>query len=719
MYSPFVISEFKTGLFTYLEPWISPRDSFSEAKNVFVNRGNVFSREGLEEISRRFFVARGVSTGASLVIPLSNPLPGSIEILAPQAFYKQNPDGSFRQVSGSETLIPTLNPQTGALTLTFPTAASREVFVSYSRPSTPIRAIIPFIDQNSESYGHLLVDDLGLCLFVNGQRVPGIYVDQLGVLLKAKQRNFTFSVPWEADLTTLSVTAQIAGRVTTLVYNNGFTPSGDIQALTYNATQKTISGTLSRDPVDGDWVRFRLFPTALFHGPQNLVSWDTSRNVIVMSNGQDRVVFFDISKRTLSKPFLPITEAALWAGTNQIARAQQVKFYKNRLLLLDVEIENAGGQNGRWKQSVRWSTPFLDPSTLFSHWNFVADKPYGGEYSPDTNSTVISCGEVRDKLIVWYSEDVYVMEPTGIAQNPFVFNKINHSKFSTCPFSATALDTTTQIFGSRGYLQSDGNSVSRLDLPIPDFYEKIDFLFNRRIQSYRFSGEDNRICTIFPSYASPNGECDSMLVYNFIENTFSEYSWGQPKLSCLSSIHAERVVTWGSMKNVLFRPTTANFPFISFASRVSERIPVAGGMLGEVYALRGHVDGNAQQPIGTPIDWSFKTCRLGPFIQEGTASVFGFIDIYFEGFGERLPCFVTLEIYTDGKPLPTKTTSFELRAPAKEQTFFRVQLQVSAQFIELRFMRDASFPNPSPLKLLGLILWAEAGGEIRNIGKLL
>lgn len=641
----------------------------------------------------------------------------SIEVEGDDFKYRQQSDGTFRKLSGATNLTLTYTQQTRILTIQFPSAVSRQFFVSYNASGKPLRAIIPFADQESQGYGHILVDDDGMCLFFNGQRAVRLGVDQLGALFKAKQRNFSFTVPWDFHLDSLKLIFTIAGNRTEITYNNGFSPQGDVQTISYNPVTKVISGTFNKDPRDNDGVRFTLFPRSIFQGNGRLVSWDSSRNFVAISNGVDRVLFFNIGNRTISRPFLPITEEALWKAENQIRRASYVKFFKNRLLLLDTEIENAGGQNGRWQQSVRWSTPFLDQNSLYSHWNFVSDRNYGGEYSPDTNAVVVGCGPVRDKMVVWYTEDVYAMEPTGVSQAAFVFNKINSSKFATCPFSVTDLDTTTQIFGSRGYLQSDGVSVSRIDLAIPDYYENIDFLRRDKISSFRFSGEDNRICTLYPSYRSPNGECDKMLVYNFVEETFSEYNWGRPAVSCLGAIRAEKIVTWAEMKNYKFRPQVAWFAFSWFASRVSERIPVAGGMQGELYALRGETDWNPTDQVEEPIQWSFKTCRFGPYIEKGLSSLFGYVDVYFEGFGS--PTALLVDIFVDGGTEPVDTKDFILEAPVKTQTFYRVHLNVLGQFIELRFRSNASLPYRNRLKMLGLILWAEEGGEIRNISGLL
>lgn len=43
---PFLISEFKTGLDTYLEPWIRPKDSFEPLVNAYIYRGTVNKRSG-------------------------------------------------------------------------------------------------------------------------------------------------------------------------------------------------------------------------------------------------------------------------------------------------------------------------------------------------------------------------------------------------------------------------------------------------------------------------------------------------------------------------------------------------------------------------------------------------------------------------------------------------------------------------------------------------
>ena len=43
---PYLISEFKTGIYTYLQPWIGPKDAFEPLVNAYVYRGTVNKRAG-------------------------------------------------------------------------------------------------------------------------------------------------------------------------------------------------------------------------------------------------------------------------------------------------------------------------------------------------------------------------------------------------------------------------------------------------------------------------------------------------------------------------------------------------------------------------------------------------------------------------------------------------------------------------------------------------
>lgn len=45
-FQPFPIAEFKSGLLTYNEPWVRPRDAFEPLQNAYVYRGSIYKRGG-------------------------------------------------------------------------------------------------------------------------------------------------------------------------------------------------------------------------------------------------------------------------------------------------------------------------------------------------------------------------------------------------------------------------------------------------------------------------------------------------------------------------------------------------------------------------------------------------------------------------------------------------------------------------------------------------
>src|SRR6266404_9907340 len=44
--TPFLISEFETGLSTYLQPWMRPKDAFDPLVNAYTYRGELNKRNG-------------------------------------------------------------------------------------------------------------------------------------------------------------------------------------------------------------------------------------------------------------------------------------------------------------------------------------------------------------------------------------------------------------------------------------------------------------------------------------------------------------------------------------------------------------------------------------------------------------------------------------------------------------------------------------------------
>ena len=52
-FQPYLISEFKTGIYTYLQPWIRPNDAFEPLINAFINRGVINKRAGYTQFGNQ------------------------------------------------------------------------------------------------------------------------------------------------------------------------------------------------------------------------------------------------------------------------------------------------------------------------------------------------------------------------------------------------------------------------------------------------------------------------------------------------------------------------------------------------------------------------------------------------------------------------------------------------------------------------------------------
>src|ERR1700754_2108626 len=72
---PFLISEFKTGINTYLQPWIRPNDAFEPLINAYVRRGTINKRNGYSKFGNdvpQVLDITGISQALAAVITAVN-----------------------------------------------------------------------------------------------------------------------------------------------------------------------------------------------------------------------------------------------------------------------------------------------------------------------------------------------------------------------------------------------------------------------------------------------------------------------------------------------------------------------------------------------------------------------------------------------------------------------------------------------------------------------
>lgn len=714
MPTPFIISSFKSGLFSYYNPWIAPEDSLTEASNILVSNGVIKNRSGLQYYNS-FFVSDFLITSSNSISHNVNAFKqNSIEVSTDDCTYRQNNSGQFYRASGNETLTITLDAN-NVLDINIASPENdKHIYVSYvPEKNKPLRGLIHFEDPNSNDSGLIVVNDDSACVFINGERLNS-FKARNHAPIAVTQATMSFKIPFEFVPNSLVVHGVNRGQPFSVKYNNGFPHNQTFNNASLDITTRTVSlNFFSGINQATDYIQFSAMPSQVFNGIGNHISHSISKNIVAITNAVDPIFCFDIDTKTFFWPVLPITEDALKNGINQIKTAAFLRFFNNRLILLSPTIENAGGQDGPWHQSVRWSAQFLNDYGQHSPFNFTADTPgYGGEFSPDTNEEIVACSPVRDKLIAWFSTSSYSLSPTNDIALPFIFTKINASQHADCPASTSETDEHTQILGQTGYIQSNGLSVERIALKILGFTEKINFTLRKKIASHRHTGIDNFIYTVYPSISSQNVECDSALAFNYVEDSFSFLEFNAVKITSLASHKISKHVPWGSMRHVLFNPIDAGMAFSVFAHFTYSYSLLLGSTDGDIFFNSGSSDTFEPDGPEFPIQWKFKTSRLAPFLEKGRSSYFPYIDLYFEGYGEETP--IRLNVFVNGRTKPSTTIEFDLNADSGSQTFKRIALNVTATFIELQFQNDTSFQKQAPLKLLGFILWADPADDITD-----
>lgn len=709
MPQPFLISSFSQGLFQYYSPWLAPKDAFTQSQNVTIQQGFITIRDGLDHWGDFFQTSSFLINTNQFKGSIPNYKPLSVQLFVSDSIYKQDKKGAFYLSKGSERLTATLSGN--SLAITFQDAKKRTLFVSYS-PQTlsPVRAIASFESQQPRKLGTIVFNDTDLCCFINGERTPNLFVKQY-ILMTGT--SYTGVIPFTFDPQSFSISAKVNGKITTIYYSENFTPVEPFKSA--SLINNTLTVTLNNALGPNDRLYFNFIPQRLLSNANSAISWDSSRDLIVFTNNKDPITFLDLNDLTISRPDMPITTPALQKRFNQVKTAKAVKFFKNRLLLIAPTITGTETlQDGYWAQSVRWSSLFLDQNTENSYWNFTADQPgYGGEFSPDTNEEIIGCGNVKDKLVLWFSESSYALAPTTSPQVPFSIYKINSSLYSACTHSVTNTNTHTQILGQFGYIQSDGNYSERFDLDISETIKNINFDLHYKVSAHSFSDENYLITLLYPTKYPATSEPNAAIVYNIIDKSFTTLSFPVTQITALGSAKVSSLVIWGDMRNVLFTPAQAGKSFASYQHYSSTKYPIAGATDGHIYAFNDSpTDYNKTKDVRVAIPWFFKTARFSPFIEQGLAFILNFIDVYFEGQGAPLD--IIIDIYINGRSSPAKSTDITLKADKGVQTFKRINIQINAFFVELVFKNNPGQARPPKLKILGIILWAEQAGEIKD-----
>jgi len=191
--------------------------------------------------------------------------------------------------------------------------------------------------------------------------------------------------------------------------------------------------------------------------------------------------------------------------------------YRNRLVLLNtIEGATTFPQRARWCQSGSPGTP----GAFTTEWDDnVAGR--GGFVDAPTGDQIISAQFVQDQLIVFFTNSVWALVPTGDPALVFTWRKINDFRACDGKMTTEQFDRYAIAAGIRGLTATDGVESRRFDERIEDFVDdQINNAEFEKVFTKRSFGK-RRVWMLYPSVESD--EANSALIYDEESGAFSKY----------------------------------------------------------------------------------------------------------------------------------------------------------------------------------------------------
>jgi len=724
-FKPFLISAFKTGQFNYLKPWISPTEAFEPLDNAYIYRGVLNKRAGYTIFGRMAYTDNNIALGNggttySGTLALFPIVPGSFNPGADTMGGETFTDNGLGVLTGSAGGSGTIVYSTGVWSLTFGSnvASHVNIYATYQpNLSRPIMGIKVWISESNDST-LLVIMDTARAAYYNVGTDSFVPLDEISQVLwvgdgVSTSKNFltgwVAQSPYTQALAPYSISITDGTSTITDNGSGGLSSSGNFAAggtvnyatggISLNFTgapATTVTITLTADLI-GDYftgTTADFFNSTNWLGPS--AAWP-SGGYLYMTNNSDPITVFNGT--TLSRPPFSITLADFIGGVNDIAKCLDVDVYQNRFL---VQRPTLVGQSNPAGQSIRWSQPF-NPS------NLAADIPgNGGELSAPTDDFLQASEFLRDQLIVFFTNSAWSFRYTGSDFDPFRWYKLNVSKATNAPYGTVAYDERVTSMGVQGLIACDGVNVQRYDSNVIDQFLDINQGAFQQCYGIRFDNV-NQAWMLYPSAATGASLSDSVLVYNFAEETWATFSM---PMSCLGLYQiTSGSTTWNSYAANGPTPLTweeADLPWNSYIFQGLAPTLLGGALSGGyIYILNsGSADFQTSNSLPVPISASMTSAQWNPFAPEGQKVQFGYIDFYYT---INPNCVLNLVFYTDNLTSTTATRTLTLDGPADSTyNWKRIYVNIVGEFLKM----DITNNQAQTFQILGMVLWASPSGRL-------
>lgn len=690
-YSAFPIADYVTGLFTAKEAWIAPKDAFQDMDNVALKRGRVEKRKGSSlvayAVARQFTLAgaatdfedsadlvevghtgHNLSTGDYIVFQGVNGTGASG--LNDKRFFITKVDNNNFTLDDVTYSGLGLDGTTQDGTVDLIKALTKAGGNATNGQISAITAARPTVVTTTGAHGLSTGNTIQI---VEEEGTPVVGMREL--LNVTSQITVLSTTEFELDgVDSTDFNAYTSGGTVSLVDVDADPITGLMEYQKSDGTKLLLVATTTRlGKFTGDKANVEALSTSdQFSGvATDYFQFSTYGDTTYLTNNVDAPWKWTGSGAPSAFSF----------GSTGLTISRIILPYKQRIIALN---NTEGGT--KFPQRLRWTSVLTSPTA-------TPDWDAGSALDASTQDEIIGAEFLKDTLVVYFSNSVWVVKDTGSADFPFRWEKVDDlSTLVDAQHSIIGHENTVWAFGRGGWIRSDGMQVQPFDAPIPDFPEAIA-PDQKAILSSARNLTEKQIWMAYPCCTQSRN--NAVLVYNYETPSFSEYDYDYNVASEFNKQTAG--VTWNDIDESW---DSINQTWDSFITRAGFPEMFVGTEAG---FLRRVNEGSSDD--GAAIAFDVTTSRLTPY-PDGTGQL-GWIDLL---VGQNDQTEIDIEVYGDWDPSErvTGVISFDADTNGQDKIWKRFYVNLISPTFRVRMYHI----QPEPFVLHAMVPYFRRAGRL-------
>ncbi|MBI9081499.1 MAG: hypothetical protein JEY79_17375 [Pseudodesulfovibrio sp.] len=346
--------------------------------------------------------------------------------------------------------------------------------------------------------------------------------------------------------------------------------------------------------------------------------------------------------------------------------------HKERLILFGVY------ENGSfWGNRARWC---------------VAGNPNDwtndGYLDATTSEHIKGVAILRDDIIVFFDNSIWLLRYTGDADLPFRFEQVSKRGGCIASFTAAAYDEIGFALDKAGIITCDGLQTKILDDKMPDITGKMNISAVGRAYS-RVVEQEEQVWIAYPGTGDDDNS--QVMVYNYREGTWSIFNLA---FRCFGDSATTTNVKWSDLDVGWL---TYAVPWVSGTVQSGYPTILAGGDSGAIYRVN-HLDADA----GADIGFELVSGRWNPFKEQGLKVRLNRVDFLVESGDYE----ASVDFFRDFETTSYQTKTLDFNGDG-EKVWVRVYTNCTANFHRLKIRQTAS---DEPIKIHAIMPWFKAEG---------